>query len=102
MTLPLGENLSVHLTLVAVKPLDRQDHGVTDLKVAVLILISIGAHADSAIRQVAKNTAGILAGDHSLPPAVDRVTRTYSRDPSASDECHGHSTPPYSGRGQHQ
>ena len=74
MTLPLGKNLSVHLTLVAIEPLDRQDHGVTDLKVAVLILISIGAHADSAIRQVAKNTAGILAGDHSLPPAVDRVT----------------------------
>ena len=74
MTLPLGKNLSIHLTLVAVKSLDRQDHGVTDLKVAVLILISIGAHADSAIRQGAKNSAGILAGDHSLTPAVDRMT----------------------------
>ena len=51
MTLPLGKNLSVHLTLVAIEPFDRQDHGVSDLKVAVLILISIGAHADSAIRQ---------------------------------------------------
>ena len=74
MTLPLGKNLSVHLTLVAIEPFDRQDHGVSDLKVAVLILISIGAHTDSAIRQVAEDTSGILAGDHSLAPAVDRVT----------------------------
>ncbi len=70
---PLTQNLSVHLPLIRIIPLHRQDHSIPYLEIGILVLVGVAAHTDGPVGQIAEHTAAILPGDDGLPPAAYRM-----------------------------
>ena len=69
--LPLGHDLSIDLFLFILIPVNNQNYIVIHTEVLVAMLVGIVAHDDSAIRQIAEDTAAVFSCNDTIASAAD-------------------------------